>query len=174
MPETYRAVLPSDWVFELHQDRIEILSLDAPSVPDLDWRYVDAAGHGHFYAEDGSLPTLDLRAEPRVYDDGYGGVDEWESTIWVCPECDEHVVPARMASPTPTSVPGENWGRIEGWVYRDGSRENWEAQFSEEQAVEFLAEADGKDSEWMLGVMAALAYAGQGVLVCTEYSWMYR
>lgn len=85
--------------------RIERESIDVSSwgqERDPNWRYVDAAGHGHFY--DKGYPTLSEVTETMVDpDDG----DEWQAHVrWECPHCGEVIKPASRPSMGDSTVPG--------------------------------------------------------------------
>lgn len=64
---------------------------------DPDWKFVDAAGHGHFYAADGSLPTLKWNQQSCTM--GHGEDCDAEGT-WHCGLCGEEIQPGtRPAKP---------------------------------------------------------------------------
>lgn len=69
---------------------------------DPDWKYVDSAGHGHFYAADGLLPTLKWNARPCSM--GHGDDCDSEGT-WNCRLCDEEIHPGTRPA-RPVYIPG--------------------------------------------------------------------
>ena len=85
--------------------RVEVDRIDATTWgPERDpqWRFVDGAGHGHFY--DKGYPTLHEVTETMVDPDAG---DEWQAHVrWECPHCGEEIRPGRIQSMERTTVPG--------------------------------------------------------------------
>lgn len=74
------------WTVTAEQEYIDVLD-DSPK-PDKVWRFIDAAGHGHFWKD--GYPTLELTMVPC-----YCGDDDDEHTVdeYVCPHCREVIRP---------------------------------------------------------------------------------
>lgn len=104
---------------------------------DPDWKYVDAAGHGHFRTKAG-YPTLKEITEPFTDpDDG----ETWDRHIrWECPHCGEHIVPGTLLAQVSRSFPGQRHYLIDGKeVDRDVFTQAWRpyatARLQEEEAA---------------------------------------
>lgn len=82
----------------VHQDHQTVTS-DLPE-PDPEWRFVDAAGHGHFRSDDG-YPTLEWVTLPCTM--GHDDCDAEGS--YRCLLCDEEIRPATRRV-SPVTIPG--------------------------------------------------------------------
>ncbi len=77
------------WTVKYEQEVTEPTGM----APDVHWRFIDDAGHGHFCSADGKYPTLRLVTEPVWCDEH----DEAEDrTHWVCPHCGEIITPREI------------------------------------------------------------------------------
>lgn len=86
MPGAVIALGP--WTVEYHQE----WEPEEGLVPDEGWRFIDAAGHGHF-CKSGKWPTLKLDTS-TVYCDEHD--DDEEISRLLCPHCGEEVRPSMV------------------------------------------------------------------------------
>lgn len=119
----------------IDQDYIDVTS-DLP-----DWRYVDAAGHGHFF--DSGYPTLRWVPQPCTM-----GHDECEAEgYYECPLCEEQIAPkTRMGSRK--SIPGQRTYTL--LIQRPDSRREYvfgDGQWAEAVAALESSLADYRVSE---------------------------
>jgi len=118
----------------VEQETIFVDSWAPEPVPQ--WKYVDAAGHGHF-REAAGYPTLREITETMVDpDDG----DEWQAHVrWECPHCGEHIVPGTRQSTGRSTIVGAKRYYVDGReVDRDTFLAAWrplaEQELSEKEA----------------------------------------
>jgi hypothetical protein len=71
---------------------------------DPNWRFVDASGHVHTYAPDGSVPTVESVSLGTYWCEGC--CDEHEDFETRCVRCGERVTPGTRAPSGPTRIPG--------------------------------------------------------------------
>lgn len=93
-------------MFSVEYSREELPMLMSPcKVPDPDWRYVDKAGHGHFWKKT-ALPTLKWVVTGKTWiGDEYGG-EEIELGEFRCKLCDEVIEPGKkLKHPEPLMGP---------------------------------------------------------------------
>lgn len=115
-----RPTLPSIR-FGVTRDTEVLHSID-PTEPDPDWRFIDAAGHGHFHSN--GYPTLKEVTEP-CFDADSG--DQWDRHVrFECPHCGEVIVPGRRAA-APVYVHGPECYTIDG---REVSPDEYADQWS--------------------------------------------
>lgn len=91
---------------EIKREQIPVHSMHPTTkVPDEKWRFVDKAGHGHFW--DGKdLPTLVWVVTGKQWvGDEYDG-EEYDVGEWRCKLCDEVVEPKKKAVYAPQFVDG--------------------------------------------------------------------
>ena len=99
-----RAALPLVSV-NVEREEIPVASFSPSKVPDATWRYVDKAGHGHFW-QGNELPTLKwVVTGMQAVGDEYE-MYEYEVGEWRCQICDEVVEPQKKLDYGPTHVPG--------------------------------------------------------------------
>lgn len=105
--------------------------------PDPAWRFIDAAGHGHFYSDTlPHYPTLFEITETIHDEDG-----DWEAHVrWQCLHCGEEITPGERPSFWTSSTPGMKVYRVDGEeVDRDTFIAAWrpwaEARLAEQEAA---------------------------------------
>lgn len=85
---------------EIREEPIVVNTI-ADRRPDLDWRYIDSMGHGHYRDKTG-YPTLTEITQTEEDEEG-----EWERHVrWECPHCGEHIVPGQCWTGGTTRIPG--------------------------------------------------------------------
>lgn len=93
------------WRLDVRREVIDVTS--KAERPDPAWRFVDAAGHEHYYRDDPLhvWPTLTWVPVPAGWCEDCGEVhDDGE---WQCPACGEVILPGMLpAPPWPEYVPG--------------------------------------------------------------------
>lgn len=91
----------------IERDMISVDIMARVRVPDPDWRYIDKAGHGHFW-KGKKLPTLkQVVVGTQWVGDEYDG-DEYDIKEWWCKLCSEPIEPG-MREETPAPIPGQTW-----------------------------------------------------------------
>lgn len=88
MARFQRAQAPPELRWE--RDLIDVTS-NGPR-PDKSWRYTDAAGHEHRWADD--WPTLEWFITERYWCEECG--DEHTEGEWICPLCEEVIAPGML------------------------------------------------------------------------------
>lgn len=99
---------PHKYQMEANSDVIETTSLPTKT-PDSDWSTIDNQGHFHTFADDDSLPTLEMHSEELI-DFLNGGITR-PYTYYLCRLCRDVIAPHFMESSgsiwrTFESVPG--------------------------------------------------------------------
>lgn len=80
-------------------------------VPDEEWRYVDKAGHGHFW-KGKKVPTCKLVVTGTTWVGDEYEAEEIEIKEWKCKLCYEIIEPGYRMQLAPTHVPGPTWVTI--------------------------------------------------------------
>jgi hypothetical protein len=87
------------------REEVPVATMHPTQVPDPDWRFIDKAGHGHFWKKD-KLPTLKWVVTGKTWvGDEYDGY-EIELGEYQCKNCGEAVEPKKRSEYGPTSIPG--------------------------------------------------------------------
>lgn len=102
----------SEWTFHTSVKYIDVTTTGPEPVRD--WRYVDAAGHGHYYAP--GYPTLTHVVDEWAADDD--GEEYPVRTHMECPHCGEHITPETRYSMGRSTVPDVRLA----WLERPGER----------------------------------------------------
>lgn len=93
-------------------EEIPVSSMSPSKVPDEKWRYVDKKGHGHFWAEDDKLPTLEWVVTGKEWVGDEYDACEYEVGEYRCRLCGEVVEPKKKLSYGPSHLPGLTWFTI--------------------------------------------------------------
>lgn len=99
------------------------------------WRYLDAAGHGHFYEP--GYPTL--REITQLVADEWG--EEWQEHVrWECPHCGEHIVPGTRSSFGRSTIPGSkryfvNENEVDRGTFIAAWRSHTDQRLAEQEAA---------------------------------------
>lgn len=81
---------------KVEREQMEVTSFTSIDVPDEKWRYVDKAGHGHFW-KDGELPTLKWVITGKGWvGDEYDG-SEYDIGEYRCKLCEETIKPKKRS-----------------------------------------------------------------------------
>jgi len=104
----------------------ELLDVSSMHRPDLNWKYADPAGHGHFWFCDGdaanepynpsktyTLPTLEQVRDGSWFDEDGEEHPLWH---WECTRCAAHIEPGYKADDTRQFIAGLATYRIDGEV----------------------------------------------------------
>lgn len=105
----------------VEREQIDIF-VATKSEPDMDWEYVDTAGHFHAFTTDGKLPTLDTREEHVDCGHPEDGEDECEGydvTVYFCRICGATIKPEyEVTHPSgPESIAGRMSWQVQVPVY---------------------------------------------------------
>lgn len=108
---------------QIEREDIAVDVIHEITVPDEKWRFIDKAGHGHFWKlfskKPSTIPTCELIVVgTRWVGDEYDA-EEIDVKEWQCRTCGETIEPGYRKERPPTHVPGPTWVKItmEGHEY---------------------------------------------------------
>lgn len=101
---TSRISYPS-FTLKYEREDIPVHTLSPSKIPDEEWRYIDKAGHGHFW-KGKKLPTLKEVVTGTTWVGDEYESHEVELTEHRCLLCDEVIKPGMRSEYGPSHVPG--------------------------------------------------------------------
>lgn len=98
---------------QVEREDIAVDVIHSIKVPDEEWRFVDKAGHGHFWKlfskKPSTIPTCVLVVTGTEWVGDEYEAEEIEIKEWKCKLCTEIIKPGYRQELAPTHVPGPTW-----------------------------------------------------------------